>query len=48
MYDSGVDGRIILRWIFKKWNGGMDWIVLAQDSDRRQVLVNAVLNFRVP
>jgi hypothetical protein len=19
----GVDGRIILRWIFRKWNGGM-------------------------
>jgi hypothetical protein len=20
--DSGVDGRIILRWIFRKWDGG--------------------------
>ena len=31
----GVDGRIILRWIFRKWDvGGMDWIELAQDSDR--------------
>jgi len=20
----GVDGRIILRWIFRKWDGGMD------------------------
>jgi hypothetical protein len=30
--DRGVDGRIILRWIFRKWNGGgMDWIELAQD-----------------
>jgi hypothetical protein len=28
--DAGVDGRIILRWIFKKWYvGGMDWIELA-------------------
>jgi hypothetical protein len=27
----GVDGRIILRWIFRKWNGGMDWIDPAQD-----------------
>jgi len=25
----GVDGRIILRWIFRKWDvGGMDWIEL--------------------
>jgi hypothetical protein len=28
--DPGVDGRIILKWIFKKWDGGMDWIELPQ------------------
>jgi hypothetical protein len=22
--DSGVDERIILRWVFRKWVGGMD------------------------
>jgi hypothetical protein len=27
--DRGVDGRIILKWIFKKWDGGMNWIELA-------------------
>jgi hypothetical protein len=27
--------------------GGMDWIELAQDRDRRRVLVNAVMNLRV-
>jgi len=47
--DPGVDGRIILRWIFRKWEvGGMDWIELAQDRDRWRVLVNAVMNLRVP
>jgi hypothetical protein len=31
--DPGVDGRIILKWIFENWNGGMNWIGLAQDKD---------------
>jgi len=46
--DLGVDGRIILRWKFRTWNGGMDWIELAQDRDRRLALVNAVMNLWVP
>jgi hypothetical protein len=32
--DPGVDGRIILRWTFRKWDGDMDWVELAQDRDR--------------
>jgi hypothetical protein len=45
---SGVDGRIILKWIFKKWDGGMNWIELAQDRDRWPARVSAVMNLRVP
>jgi hypothetical protein len=33
--DPAVDGRIILRWIFRKQEGGCgDWMELAQDRDR--------------
>jgi hypothetical protein len=34
MEDLGEDGRIMLKWIFKKSAGGMRWIDLAQDKDR--------------
>jgi hypothetical protein len=46
--DPDVDGRIILKWIFKNWEGGMEWIDMAQDRDRSRVLVNVVMNLRVP
>ena len=46
--DPGVDGRIILRWTFRKWYGGTEWIELAQDRDRLRTLVNTVMNIRVP
>jgi hypothetical protein len=46
--DPGVDGRMILRWIFRRWDGGMDWIDLAQDRDRWRGIVNAVMYLRVP
>jgi hypothetical protein len=46
--DAGVNGRIILKWIFEKSDGGMDWIKLAQDRDRVLAVVNAVMNFQVP
>ena len=47
--DPGVDGRIILRWIFTKWDfGDMDWMEMTQDRDRWRTLVNPVMNLRVP
>jgi hypothetical protein len=36
--DSGVDGRIILRSIYKTWDGGMDWTDVAQDRNNWGVL----------
>jgi len=47
--DPGVDERIILRWIFSKWDvGSMDRIDRAQDRDTWRVRVNALMNLRVP
>ena len=47
--DPSLDRRIILRWIFRKWDvGSMDWIELAQDGDKWWALVIAVMNLRVP
>jgi hypothetical protein len=46
--DPGVDGRIILRWIFRKWDVGVvNWIELAQDRDSWRALVSAVMNLWV-
>jgi hypothetical protein len=39
--DQDVDGKIILKCIFERFDAGMDWIDLAED------VVNAVINIRV-
>jgi hypothetical protein len=44
--DLSTDGRI-LKWLIKKWDGGMDWIGLAQDRDMYRTLMNAVTNLPV-
>ena len=46
--DTDVDGRITLKWIFKKWDGGggMDAIDLTQDRNKWRALVTPVTNLR--
>jgi hypothetical protein len=44
--DPGVGRRIILKWIFEKWDGDMNWMDLAQDRNRWRAVVNAVMNLR--
>ena len=46
MEGTGVDGKKTLRWIFREWDGSMEWIDLAQDRDRWRALVTAVMNLR--
>ena len=46
--DLGVDVRIILKWIFEKWDVDMNWIDLAEYRDRWRAVVNAVMNLQVP
>ena len=46
--EQGVDGKILLKWILKKWDGDIDCIDLAQDTDRWRALVNTIMSLRVP
>ena len=48
MEDLGVDARIILKLIFKKLVGGVDWIALAGDKDRWRAVLSAAVNLLVP
>ena len=40
----GVDGRLILKWIFEKWDGSMNWINLVYDRGRWRTVANGVMN----
>jgi len=46
--NPGVDGRIILKCIFRKRVGSIDWIDLPQYRDRWRALLNKIMNLRVP
>jgi hypothetical protein len=46
--DLGIEGRIILNWIFKKYNEDVGWFDPAQDRDLGRSLVNALINLPVP
>jgi len=47
--DPNIARRIILRWIFRKWDGrgGMDWFLLAQNRGQVAASLCAVMNLRV-
>jgi len=46
MEDPDVDGNVILRQIFRKWDGGLDGIDMAEDRDMWRAL-KAVMDIRV-
>jgi len=47
--DPGVDGRIILRWIFRNWGvGAWSGLIWPQNRDGWWALVNAAMNIRFP
>jgi hypothetical protein len=41
-----LEGNITME--LQKWDGGMDWIDLVEDRNKRRALVNAVMNLRLP
>jgi len=46
--DIGVDGKIILKWVFKKRCSGMAWRNLERNGVSWRALVLTVMNLWVP
>jgi hypothetical protein len=46
--DLSLDGKMILKRIFKKWDRGMDWLDLAQKRVGWRSFVNPVMTLQFP
>jgi len=46
--DARIEGRIILNWLFRKCDVGMDWIAITQGRDGWWGLENATMNLQFP
>jgi hypothetical protein len=46
--DLGGDWRIILKWIFEKKSGSVDWIYVPQDRRKWRAVVNTAMNLLLP
>jgi len=40
-------GGVILKWIFKKQDGGVEWICLSEQRVKWRALENAVMNIQI-
>ena len=45
--DPDINARIILKWIFEEWDGGLDWIDLAQDREKWRAVVQTIMSTRI-
>ena len=46
--DLQVNWRMILKWMLTKKDGDLNWIHLAQETKHGKILVNIIIDFRVP